>query len=138
MNDEEETLLTTTTTTTTLTILPCHLSLVHIPLDQISQFMYPILQTWWYRDLDTSTRDPFFALCRNQLELSLFASSRIIKQNFGTCSNSKEANDGTDKDKVLISDHPWIALEICVAVNGIGKSPFFQLFLAIFLEDLFN
>ncbi|GAA5967173.1 hypothetical protein JCM3765_001552 [Sporobolomyces pararoseus] len=126
--DHEE-ITTTTTTTTTLTILPCHLSLVHIPLDNVNQLMHPILQTWWYRDSHqheqaTTRRDPFFALCRNQLELSLFASSRIIKQNFGTYypSKAQEGRDSTLEDKVLISDHPWIALEICVAVNGIEEA----------------
>ncbi|BGP20294.1 hypothetical protein JCM10213_001749 [Rhodosporidiobolus nylandii] len=63
---------------TTVTILPTRLSLVHVPLALKNQLMANILDCWWYRRED----DPFFALCSNGVELSLFADSAAVARCF--------------------------------------------------------
>jgi len=61
----------------------------------------------------------------------MFASAKTVKRTFGAHLNldSTEKSKGKGKEKevyshggVMISEHPWIALEICVAGNGIGAS----------------
>ncbi|GAA6037496.1 hypothetical protein JCM8097_008217 [Rhodosporidiobolus ruineniae] len=66
-------------TTTTITILPTHLRLVHIPLSQKEALMHSILDCWLFRRKD----DPFFALCSNGVELSLFADAAAVRRCFG-------------------------------------------------------
>ncbi|GAA5912645.1 ACT domain-containing protein [Sporobolomyces salmoneus] len=119
--------------TTTLTILPCPLSLVHIPLSKINDLLHPILETWWYppppprpaSGSGSTTR--FFSISRNRFELSIFAPTNEIQRNFGRYSHSSSstssstASKGKGKaidggeDSVLISEETWIALEISIA-----------------------
>ncbi|KAM0751602.1 hypothetical protein T439DRAFT_355510 [Meredithblackwellia eburnea MCA 4105] len=72
--------------TTTITILDTRLRLVHVPRKGLDRLMSPILDCWWFR----GDKDPFFALCLNGLEVSLFASSEIVDRAFGPIVRSQE------------------------------------------------
>ncbi|GAA6013425.1 hypothetical protein JCM10207_008839 [Rhodosporidiobolus poonsookiae] len=65
---------------TTVSILPTQLRLVHIPLSLKHALMAKILDVWWFRRDD----DPFFALCNNGVELSLFADASSVRRCFST------------------------------------------------------
>ncbi|GAA6055005.1 hypothetical protein RTBOTA2_006426 [Rhodotorula toruloides] len=111
------------TSETTITILPTHLRLVHIPLDQMHSEMSRILDCWWFRRKD----DPFFALCHNGVELSLFADAKAVRRCFADCmspppppssrSNTKGKSPEKD-DRPIVGDDLFIALEIAFGGNG--------------------
>ncbi|GAA5845315.1 hypothetical protein JCM9279_004840 [Rhodotorula babjevae] len=114
---------------TTITILPTHLRLVHIPLSRQEALMSRVLECMWFR----RENDPFFALCRNEVELSLFADAASVRGCFGDFMGStasarkKEPAPATvkgkerareDDDEVLVGDELWVALEIAFGGNG--------------------
>ncbi|SGY83059.1 BQ5605_C009g05616 [Microbotryum silenes-dioicae] len=66
-------------TSTTITILPARLLLVRLPREQLQSLMAPILDCWWFR----GEQDPFFSLCSNEVEVSLFASTSAVRSSFG-------------------------------------------------------
>ncbi|GAA5830143.1 hypothetical protein JCM11251_006894 [Rhodosporidiobolus azoricus] len=114
--------------TTTLTILPTHLRLIRIPLPLKEQLLHPLLQLWWFR----RPGDPFFALCANGVEVSVFAEARAVdKGGWAKLGKSKRGNTATaaegaeDKGKgkaiddgVVVSPDVWVALEIAFGGNG--------------------
>ncbi|BGP11559.1 hypothetical protein JCM10049v2_007468 [Rhodotorula toruloides] len=110
------------TSETTITILPTHLRLVHIPLGQLHAEMSRILDCWWFRRKD----DPFFALCHNGVELSLFADAKAVRRCFADCisprpppSSDTKGKSREDKDdKPVVGDDLFIALEIAFGGNG--------------------
>ncbi|GJN94503.1 hypothetical protein Rhopal_007585-T1 [Rhodotorula paludigena] len=139
---------------TTITILPTHLRLVHIPLARKDALMSRILDCWWFRresvpfflhfppcgmtasNLEETGRsnaddqnhprrnDPFFALCHNNVELSVFADAAIVRRCFGEYMRSaKTAREDKGKGKereedVLVGEELWVALEITFGGNG--------------------
>ena len=84
--------------------------------------------------------DPFFALCRNEVELSLFADAASVRGCFGDFMGSATAAAGSrrkeplpatikgkerareEDDEVLVGDELWVALEIAFGGNGWGAS----------------
>ncbi|GAA6005737.1 uncharacterized protein JCM10292_004616 [Rhodotorula paludigena] len=105
---------------TTITILPTHLRLVHIPLARKDAPMSRILDCWWFR----RENDPFFALCHNNVELSVFADAAVVRRCFGEYMGSaKTAREDKGKGKereedVLVGEELWVALEITFGGNG--------------------
>ncbi|BGP43664.1 hypothetical protein JCM10450v2_007846 [Rhodotorula kratochvilovae] len=110
---------------TTITILPTHLRLVHIPLARQEALMSRILDCWWFR----RENDPFFALCHNNVELSLFADAAAVRRCFGefmrkpegantpVTRKGKERAEEQEED-VLVGEELWVALEIAFGGNG--------------------
>ncbi|GAA5908991.1 hypothetical protein JCM8208_007136 [Rhodotorula glutinis] len=110
---------------TTITILPTHLRLVHIPLSRQEALMSRVLECMWFR----RENDPFFALCRNEVELSLFADAASVRGCFGDFMGSRKKDPSPttvkgkerardDDDEVLVGDELWVALEIAFGGNG--------------------
>lgn len=103
-------------TTTTITILGSRLLLVRIPLDRMNASMHAILDVWWHR----TASDPFFALCHNGVELSLFADADTIAESaFGKLVRGRRALDSSftlrqagDEDEIRVGDQEWVALEL--------------------------
>ncbi|ORY76266.1 hypothetical protein BCR35DRAFT_353423 [Leucosporidium creatinivorum] len=86
---------------TTITILEARLRLVRIPRGQLHASMAQILDCWWFR----RETDPFFALCLNQLEVSIFADSQVVSRTFGeymdepTSSSSDDSSSSSEDDE---------------------------------------
>ncbi|GAA5822509.1 hypothetical protein JCM3770_002442 [Rhodotorula araucariae] len=104
---------------TTITILPTHLRLVHIPLARQEALMSRILDCWWFR----RENDPFFALCHNNVELSLFADAAAVRRCFGEFmrrpeSEGKGKERASDDQDVNVGEELWVALEIAFGGNG--------------------
>ncbi|KPV73269.1 uncharacterized protein RHOBADRAFT_38458 [Rhodotorula graminis WP1] len=91
--------------------------------------MSRLLECMWFR----RENDPFFALCRNEVELSLFADAASVRGCFGdfmgpaASSRKKDHGPATvkgkerardDGDDVLVGDELWVALEIAFGGNG--------------------
>ncbi|GAA5913894.1 hypothetical protein JCM6882_004389 [Rhodosporidiobolus microsporus] len=118
--------------TTTLTILPTHLRLLRIPLPLKNALLHPLLDLWWFR----RAGDPFFALCANGVEVSVFAEARAVDRGgWGRmggggekkAEGEKEGGMGKgkgkgravdDDDGVVVSPDLWVALEIAFGGNG--------------------
>ncbi|SCV74712.1 BQ2448_7741 [Microbotryum intermedium] len=94
-------------TSTTITILPARLLLVRLPREQLQSLMAPILDCWWFR----GEQDPFFSLCSNEVEVSLFASIAAVRSSFMAyiqdrpsdprepCYRDRSSSDDSDPDE---------------------------------------
>ncbi|KAK4056449.1 hypothetical protein OIO90_002592 [Microbotryomycetes sp. JL221] len=85
------------TITTSINILEARLRLVHLPRTKLHDLMSPIIECWWFRP----EGDPFFALCLNHLEVSVFADATIVRKTFGQYMSMSDHGDadGTSDDE---------------------------------------
>ncbi|GAA5876849.1 hypothetical protein JCM8547_002407 [Rhodosporidiobolus lusitaniae] len=116
--------------TTTITILPTRLRLLSIPLSLKHSLMSPLLDLLLFRP----PSDPFFALCSNGIELSVFAEEKGVRRTFGRYRKRREKGKGKEgkgkgkeredqeegdgEEKVVLSDEVWVALEVAFGGSG--------------------
>lgn len=107
---------------TKISILPSLLLLVYVPLPTLKDHLAKVIECSWFRD----KQDPFFALCVNGVELSIFCDRKIARDVFGPKLDSADEEEErgrsssvrklgekeSKKDGIVVGEETWVVLEI--------------------------